>query len=147
MTHSAIIRTRDDIERVLGFEGRRLKGYWSGEQPIEVTFKIAQDNYSLSQIKFAHSIFNDCARHFSHKVPVKPEDMKDILKMKFLGVEPERKIGDTVIPAKIVSLSSLKKGELTDFITQLMDWCFDHGVPIRNPRDGEYMELMRSQNS
>ncbi len=134
-----IIRDKDNIDRAFVEEANRLKAWWSGEQPVELIVQLAHTKRSLSQNAQIHAMFQDMSVHFTMKgKAVSPVKMKALMKMKFLGTE-DIVIGETVIKDQLRSTRKLSQGEMSVFISQVMDWCFDHGVPVRNPGDGEYM--------
>jgi hypothetical protein len=84
------------------------------------------------------------ANHFSKKVDTDAEQMKALMKLKFLGTE-DIVVGHTMIPGQLKRTSNLDKGEMMRFMDDIYDWALDHGVTLTIPEDSEYMKLRRRQ--
>jgi hypothetical protein len=85
------------------------------------------------------------AAHFSKRVDTNAEQMKSLMKYKFLGTE-DIVIRKTVIKDQLRSTSKLDKGEMTHFMNQVYDWAVDHGVTLPMPADSEYMKMREAQH-
>ena len=69
------------------------------------------------------------------------DDAHDLMRHKFLGHETKT-VGQTEI-TKLRSTTELDKGEMTDYMTQIDNWCVDHGCLLPKPEDSEYQQIMR----
>ena len=145
MLTSIIVKNPDNLLPALEALGRRILAFWDfAGQPLEIEYKPHVDRRSLSQNAQIHALFEDIATHFTNKGhPLTKEQAKELMKYKFLGTR-DMVIGNTVIPNQLVKTSSLDKGEMSHFINEIINWALDHGVKIRNPHDGEYMQARRS---
>ena len=89
--------------------------------------------------------FLKMADHFIKKVPTStPDNMKLMMKMKFLGLE-NIKIGKTIIHNQVKHSSTLDKGEMVHFLDQVYHWARDNGVLLTVPSDSEYQKLKNQQ--
>ena len=147
MSTSIIIRRKEDLAGALEALGKRMGAFWDFEaHPLQVSWKNAVDRRSLSQNAMFWSLMEDMSVFFTKEGnPLTKDQAHDLMCYKFLGTA-DIVIGQTVIPQQMRGTSKLDRGEMTQFIDQIIDWCMDHGVPIRNPHDGEYMEARREQN-
>ena len=147
MLTGIVIKNPDQLQPKLNELATRIKSFWNWTQPLEITYKIHADRRSLSQNSILHALFEDAAQHFRGKgSDVDKDSMKAMLINKFLGTE-DIVCGSTVIPGQLKHTSKLDKGEMQQLITEIMDWMFDHSVPVRNPADGEYQILQKRQNA
>lgn len=144
MLTSIIVRDRENLQPALEALGKRLLAFWDFTgKPLEVEYKPYVERRSLSQNAHIHALFEDIAVYFTQKGhPLTKDQAKELMKYKFLGTK-DVVIGNTVIPDQLVKTSSLDKGEMSRFIEEIIEWALDHGVPIRNPHDGEYMQARR----
>jgi len=86
----------------------------------------------------------EMSSHFSKKVPITPEQMKQLMKNEFLGTE-DVVVGSTTIPNQLRSTKSLDKGEMHFFMEQVFHWGLDHGVQLTNPKDSEFQRARNAQ--
>ena len=63
-----------------------------------------------------------------------------MLKHKFLGTE-DVEVGKTTIPAQVRATSTLDRGEMLYFMTQVEAWAIDLGVKLTKPQNSEYSKL------
>ena len=142
-----IIANKDMIDEVFAQEAKRLKAFWDGREPMEIVLRKAHSRRTLTQNAQLHAMFEDMAGYFSSRGTLVTADrMKDLMKYKFLGTE-DVVVGNTTIPGQLRSTAKLDVGEMSHFISEVMDWCFDHGVPVRNPHDGEYMQRRKESTA
>lgn len=147
MLTSIIVRQPDNLLPALEALGKRIRSFWDFTVPLEIEYKPFVERRSLSQNAHIHALFEDIASHFTRQGhPLTKDQAKELMKYKFLGTK-DMVIGNTVIPNQLVKTSSLDKGEMSHFIGEIIDWALDHGVPIRNPHDGEYMQARRYEGA
>lgn len=115
---------------------------WDYSTPLTIQPKPYKNPRSLTQNALMHKWFNDMAEHFSKKVETNAEQMKALMKLKFLGTE-DIVINHTVIPGQLKHTSKLDKGEMMRFMDDIYDWALDHGVKLTIPEDSEYMKLRK----
>lgn len=141
-----VVRKKENLKEAMDNLATRIGAFWNFEQfPVKITYEPALDRRSLSQNAQFHALCADIAAHFTqHGHNVTQDQIKELMKYKFLGTE-DVVVGNTVISGQVRKTADLHAGEMSDLITQVMDWAFDHGVPVRNPHDGEYM--MRRKES
>ena len=117
---------------------------WDFESPLVIKPSKYTNPRSLSQNALLHTWFNAMAKHFSQKVEVDADQMKLLMKSKFLGTE-DVIVGKTVIEGQLKQTSKLTKGEMNYFMDRVHEWAADHGVNLPIPADSEYMKLMEAQ--
>lgn len=138
-----LIRSGREVDRVIS----SLKQWceeWDFSTPLALQPKQYKNPRSLTQNALLHKWFGEMASHFSKKVDTDAEQMKALMKLKFLGTE-DIVVGHTVIPGQLKRTSKLDKGEMMRFMDDIYDWALDHGVTLTIPEDSEYMKLRRQQ--
>ena len=138
-----VIRDRQDAPRVIG-DLLNWVEQWDFNYPLVIKPGKYTNPRSLSQNALVHTWFSVMAKHFSQKVRVDAEQMKLLMKNKFLGTE-DVVVGSTVIEGQLKQTSKLTKGEMNYFMNQIHEWAADHGVNLPIPADSEYMKLMEAQ--
>ena len=149
------INNREKVKQILGNLADNLIQNWDFTNPVQVEFKEYKNPRSLSQNALLHVWFDDIAKAMKQKgftyemngnqIHMSKDDVKLMLKHKFLGVKDIVR-GKLVIPDQLVSTSSLDKGEMMSFLSEVYNWSFDRGIQLKTPEDSEYMKLRRSQN-
>jgi len=145
MGHYWLIKRKEEIPRIIS-NLQSWAGEWDFSHALCLTPKKYTNPRSLSQNALVHVWFDTMATHFSKKVDTNAEQMKSLMKYKFLGTE-DLVVGKTVIKDQLRSTSKLDKGEMTHFMNQVYDWAVDHGVTLPMPADSEYMKLREAQNA
>ena len=138
-----VIRDRQHAPRVID-DLRSWVDQWDFNHALVIKPGKYTNPRSLSQNALVHTWFNTMAKHFSKKVEVDADQMKLLMKNKFLGTE-DVVVGSTVIEGQLKRTSKLTKGEMTYFMNQVHEWAADHGVNLPIPADSEYMKLMEAQ--
>ena len=138
-----VIRDKQDAPKVVG-DLLNWVDQWDFNHALVIKPGKYTNPRSLSQNALVHTWFNAMAKHFSKKVEVDAEQMKLLMKNKFLGTE-DVVVGSTVIEGQLKRTSKLTKGEMTFFMNQVHEWAADHGVNLPIPADSEYMKLMQAQ--
>jgi hypothetical protein len=138
-----VIRDKKDAPRVVG-DLLNWVDEWDFNHPLVIKQGKYTNPRSLSQNALVHTWFSVMAKHFSKKVEVDAEQMKLLMKNKFLGTE-DVVVGSTVIEGQLKRTSKLTKGEMTYFMDLVYEWAVDHGVNLPIPADSEYMKTMHSQ--
>lgn len=139
-----IIKDRKDLDKILSNINNWASGEWDFTVPLCLQPKKYTNPRSLSQNALLHVWFDTMAQHFSSKVDTNAEQMKALMKMKFLGTA-DIVVGSTVIPNQLRSTSKLTKGEMVDFMDQIHEWAVDHGVMLPIPENCEYAKLGKQQ--
>lgn len=108
--------------------------------PVRV--KITKASRTLSQNALYWQWLTVMAAHFTERGHrLTKGDAHDLMRHKFLGHETKT-VGQTEI-TKLRSTTELDKGEMTDYMTQIDNWCVDHGCLLPKPEDSEYQQIMR----
>jgi hypothetical protein len=139
-----LIRRKEEIPKVIS-NLHDWANEWDFSHPLSLTPKKYVHPRTLSQNALLHVWFDTMAAHFSKKVDTNAEQMKSLMKYKFLGTE-DIVISKTVIKDQLRSTSKLDKGEMTHFMNQVYDWAVDHGVTLPMPADSEYMKMREAQH-
>lgn len=136
-----IVKDKDQLRQRLDYFADYLESEWDWEHPVEWKVKRYVDRRSLSQNALFHVWCREMAEHFASRgADITEAKMKELLKYKFLGTE-NRIIGKTVIPDQVRETSGLDRGEMMDFMDQVMAWGLDHGCKLSCPQESEYMRL------
>jgi hypothetical protein len=115
-----------------GFDGY-LKQFAGKEVSIDV--KRKRSKRSDDQNRFFHSWVSLIAEHTGYS----KDEMKDILKYKFLRIEEISDMtGETFVYTK--NTSKLGKSEFADFCTEIQSWSMEM-FKIKLPLPGEQWEL------
>jgi hypothetical protein len=138
-----VIRDKQHAPRVID-DLRSWVDQWDFNHALVIKPGKYTNPRSLSQNALVHTWFNTMAKHFSKKVEVDADQMKLLMKNKFLGTE-DVVVGSTVIEGQLKRTSKLTKGEMTYFMDRVHEWAADHGVNLPIPADSEYMKLMEAQ--
>ena len=139
-----IVRDKAQVDKVLTHVANWAKDEWDFTVPLCLQPKKYTNPRSLSQNALLHVWFDTMAQHFSSKVDTNAEQMKALMKMKFLGTA-DIIVGNTVIPNQLRSTSKLSKGEMVEFMDQIHEWAVDHGVVLPIPEHSEYAKLGKQQ--
>ena len=135
-----IVRDKAQVDKILANVASWVKDEWDFDVPLCLQPKKYVNPRSLSQNALLHVWFDTMAKHFSRKVDTNAEQMKALMKLKFLGTE-DIIVGNTVIEGQLKRTSKLDKGEMMRFMDDVYDWALDHGVRLSIPEDSEYMKL------
>lgn len=120
---------------------------WDYANPLCVKLSVYSDPRTLSQNNLFHKWCAELSKAFIKKTPSStPENMKLLLKLKFLGVE-NVVVGKTVIKDQVKHSSKLDKGEMCFFLDQIYHWAIDLGVFLSIPEYSEYAKLKRKQEA
>ena len=100
------------------------------EKDVTIDIKRKKSKRSDEQNKFFHAWVGLLAEYIGYS----SEEMKDILKYKFLRVEEvDEMTGETFVYCK--NTSRLNKAEFADFCTEIQNWCeemFKIKLPLPN---------------
>ena len=138
-----IIRAKSEIPKIINNLQSWADG-WDFTHPLVLKPSKYTNPRSLSQNALLHVWFGTMSEHFSKKVDTNAEQMKALMKYKFLGTE-DVVVGKTVIEGQLRQTSRLTKGEMTQFMDQVHEWAADHGVNLPIPEESEYMKLREYQ--
>tara|TARA_R110000796_G_scaffold3796_8_gene14630 strand:+ start:101 stop:544 length:444 start_codon:yes stop_codon:yes gene_type:complete len=140
-----LVKNKEQLQERLVFFSDWVIENWDWEKPLTWKAEPYDPKRSLDQNALMHVWMREIATHFSAKMPVTTDEIKTLMKYKFLGTR-DIVVGSTVIAGQVVETSSLKKGEMMRFMDEVYDWANDHGVRLSNPKDSEYMKLRQRQN-
>lgn len=133
-----------EIEQRLPFIVKKIKE-WDYSSPLCIKYSVYSEPRTVSQNKLFHLWCKQLSAAFIKKAPNStPENMKMILKFKFLGVE-DLVIGKTIIKNQVKHSSDLDKGEMCFFLDQIYHWAVDLGVFLLIPEQSEYAKLKQKQ--
>lgn len=144
------IDRKEHVERVF----KHLKDWalaWDYSVPLVLQPDAYKNPRTLSQNSLMHIWFREIAQNLADRgqmvgdEKITPEDVKLMLKMKFLGLEDIIR-GKLIIKDQLRSTSKLDKGELHFFLNQVEEWATDRGIMLSNPAGSEYMKLREAQN-
>ena len=135
-----LVKDKEQLhDRIKAFEQFMLDN-WDFTKPAKWVVSEYKEKRSLSQNSLFHVWCREIADHFSKKVDVDQDKMKELLKYKLLGTE-DIVVGSTVIRGQLRETSKLDTGEMLFFMDQVQAWAADHGVNVSCPADSEYMRL------
>ena len=123
----------------------------SGEYPIKIDYKVGV-NRTISQNALSHVIYSDIAKYLISKgrADWDASMVKKSLKNKFLGWSKESYTdiltGEITEREVLRHTADLDKGEMTFYITQVIEWAESIGCQIKIPATCEYRNLMEIQN-
>lgn len=138
------IHSRKDIEQRTKYILARIKD-WDYFAPLAITLKPYTNPRTISQNALLHMWCREMSDHFIKKIPTStPDNMKLMVKMKFLGLE-DIKVGKTIIQNQVKHSSDLDKGEMVHFLDQVYHWARDNGVLLTVPKESEYQKLKNQQ--
>ena len=140
-----LVKNKEQLKERLVFFSEWVLENWDWEKPLTWKAEPYEPKRSLDQNALMHVWMREIATHFSAKMPVTTDEIKTLMKYKFLGTK-DIVVGSTVIAGQVVETSGLKKGEMMRFMDEVYDWANDHGVRLSNPADSEYMRLRQRQN-
>jgi len=138
------IHSRKDIEQRTKYILARIKD-WDYFAPLAITLKPYTNPRTISQNALLHMWCRQLSAHYIKKVDTAtPENMKLMMKQRFLGVE-DIKIGKTIIQGQVKHSSGLDKGAMVTFLDSVYHWGRDNGVLLLVPLDSEYEKLRNQQ--
>jgi len=74
------------------------------------------------------------------------EDLHDLMRHKFLGYHPKRKVGRTEIGSTLKSTRKLNTSEFCFYLQQIDAWASEIGCFVTSPMDCEYRRFLDKQN-
>lgn len=143
-----LLTSADDLLKVSGYVNDHFD---DAGKPLKVVIKQAGKR-SLSQNAFSHAIYQDVSKYLIQRgrEDCTPEWVKQMLKNTFLGWEEIEIVnvvtGERVIRQELRHTSKLSKGEMMNYITQLLDWAESIGCQIKIPVNSDYFKYMESMN-
>lgn len=94
---------------------------------------------SLPANALFHKWMGELSDYFTKRgYPIMPEEVKMLLKHKFLGSTEERQIGKTTIPPQVRSSADLNIEEMCEFMTQVEGWAIERGCYLTIPAMSQY---------
>jgi len=134
----------EEIEVRLGYIADRLK-QWDYTYPCAIFLKPYKNPRSISQ----NAMFHAWCRQLSAWVIERdtsytPENVKLLLKQKFLGTE-NIKVGKTIIENQLRQTSKLDTGEMHNFMNEIYHWAFEIGCNLDIDPQSEYRKLQLKQ--
>ena len=121
------------------------------EYPIKISYSFGLSR-SLSQNALSHCIYSELSKYLIQKgrTDCSPDWIKRMLKNRLLGWIDETYTdivtGQKTTRQELRHTSSLDKGEMMDYLTQIIEWSSSIGLEIKIPVNSTYFKLMESQN-
>lgn len=117
-----------------------------GETP-----KVTVESYAPQRSLPANALYwmwlSQIAKSFTERGhTIDKDDLHLILKNKFLGWHPARKIGNTVIGATLKSTTELSKKEFCFYMTKIEAWATEHGCKLITPIKCDYRDYLERQD-
>ena len=122
-----------------------------GEYPLTINWSSGV-NRSLSQNAFSHVIYSEISRYLVSKgrADCSPDWIKRMLKNRFLGWQDETYTdivtGEKVVKQVLRHTSKLDKGDMLNYLTEIINWAESIGCEIKIPVNSQYMKFMDEQN-
>lgn len=112
-------------------------------------FEIKRGNRSLSQNALYWLWLKEIAAYLNkhNGTDFTADEIHLRMKHDHLGYEPQKKIGSTLIPARLKSTSGLTKGEMFHYLTAVDQWCAGVGLLLTRPEDCQYEQLRQKQSA
>lgn len=113
-----------------------------------LNFEIKRGHRSLSQNAMYWMWLKEVADYLNkhNGTDFAADEIHLRFKHDFLGYEPEKKIGSTVIPAQLKSTKNLTKGEMHHYLRQIDQWAAGVGLLLPHPEDSQYEQLRQIQS-
>jgi len=129
-----VVRKPENLKESLEFFRKRIALQWTGENPIELSFKAHRPQYTRSQQNLYRRWCRDLGRALGQ-----PEDtMHDLLRYKFLGSE-EVIVGEESF-TRLVSTTKLNRLAMSEYMHKVEVWAMDLGVHLLIPGENEYAQ-------
>jgi len=143
------IRTRQEIEKKLPFLINEIKA-WDYDKPLCIKLEQYRNPRSLGQNAMSHIWYREIAQGMEkkgHKVDYeKPEEAWKLwLKKRFLG-STEITIGKHTFE-KIQHTSDLNSADMAHYLDQVYHWADERGIRLSIPKESEYAEILKQQES
>ena len=142
--------SKQDVEKKVKFLIEDMLN-WDFTTPLAVKLEPYQNPRSLNQNALFHMWCREIVKGMEKKGfkvsegdPV--EAWKLWLKRRFLGTDNFR-ISKTEISGQVKRSSQLGKGEMVHFLDQCYHWATEQGIRLTIPRESEYAELKKQQES
>ncbi len=133
-----------EIDVRLGYIADRLK-VWDYAKPCAITLKPYRNPRTTSQNAMFHAWCRELSAWVIKRDPTyTPENVKLLLKQKFLGTESIQ-VGKTVIENQLRHTSKLDSGEMHHFLNEVHSWAFDLGYTLQIDPESEYRKLQLQQ--
>jgi hypothetical protein len=139
------IQDAEQIEQRLNVLAERLRLSWDFEVECEVHCRVYQDRRSRAQNRLYWEHLSILARELSTDMQrLSKDDMHDMLRNRFLGMETVRIAGDTV--TRLPSTTKLQRGEMYHYMEQVIAWASSVAIDLPIPADNEFMNYRRQQD-
>ena len=114
-----------------------------------------QNGRTINQNALSHMWYTDIAKHFKDRGKthfdsgdkMNDSNMKDNLKMTYLGCEEktyiDMKTGEVITTTELRHTSDLEKGDMTNYLMLIDAFCAQYKIYIRKPMDSEYVQIMK----
>jgi len=133
-----IVHSREQLEDGLAAFSNRVRRLWTGDQPIEISWKIHRNPRSRSQNNLYWVWLDELARSLStEEAKYSKEEMHDLMRYKFLGAEQIEVAGERI--TRIRSTTKLSRADMADYMTKVEAWALNLGIYLPVPEDNEYM--------
>lgn len=124
--------------------------------PDGALIKVSWSNgRTIGQNALSHMWYEDITKHFlaggkthfESGAEMNEANMKDNLKLTYLGCEEKTyidlKTGEVITKSELRHTSDLEKGDMTNYLMLIDAFCVQYGIYIRKPADSEYVKIMQ----
>lgn len=104
------------------------------------------DGAAMMNEKFAgKSWWDDGLQMTIYWEDINKDDLHDQMRKKFLGEEPDRRVGKGIIPGQIKSTTKLNKGEMFLYMEKIDMFFSQMGLYLPKPEDSAYAKYKEMQ--
>lgn len=120
------------------------------EKPMVFSWKLYKKQRSLSANALSHVWYKEIAAQLHERGSNStPDEVKQILKYNFLGLETRRyknfSSGEWVETEELRKTSQLDSGEMCFFMEQVRDWAAGLGILLETPEESEFHKWQMEQ--
>lgn len=142
--------SRRDVEQKAKFLIEQMLE-WDFSRPLCIKMENYQNPRSLSQNALLHVWCREISEQMENKgfkvtEGNSEEAWKIWLKRRFLGSD-DFKISRTVISGQVRRTSTLGKGDMVHFMDECYHWATEQGIKLTIPKESEYAELKKQQET
>lgn len=135
-----------EATKQIWFITEQIRELCKDDKDVMVEISEYSPKRSISANDLYWKWLTDMAYHFNAKSPkdnYSKDDMHDLMRHKFLGYFPEKKLGQTIIPPSLKSTRDLSKGDMCHYLNQIDMWAASVGCLLPRPEDSDYEEYLK----
>lgn len=144
-----LIKNSDDVRKVLADVYAKAIEH-DYHKPMKVYFEEYKPTRSLNQNALSHVWYREIANYldglmtWDDNTPFTEDDVKQMLKMKYLPTKPKTLKGKVIhVP---VDTSTLNSGDMYEYMERVQAWALDKGLTLPVPEDSQFYKLMQENN-